>query len=435
MLEPIIRSHYEEAPTGVKRATIDTAIRRQAESPGRTFAGGQMSYLPGFGGKVKEGGAAGMGNGSCVVLPGQRVSAAHVALSIAAAHQADATACDAGEANLMSDDFRARTHALATRKFTGNPHWSSSKLLPATQDASRGTTRAALALGFGPFEKGITTGLIGKTGTTAADLPLYLGVVTVLTWMRILDAPSIDEGFREELSYWIENTPRFRNHAVPFCLVAKELGLLLTTSQRQRDEDLMSFQIIDRSDTPTLHFRVTPEIERGKRRLESYTKAEHALEQCRMDRMIADEISRGGWMRSTNQPPHQAASEPRQPKGRDYDQPPAKRPRQQSPTPKPAGVIKKEPRPTPPKTPKPGPKPAVFDQLPKPKWHRAYGSEKDSTGRLPCWFHCNRPGGCLNVSDNCTGSHTMRPKDHGGKSWEELDPTRRTTIERKTAAA
>jgi hypothetical protein len=224
-LEPIIRSHYEEAPTGVKRATIDTAIRRQAESPGRTFAGGQMSYLPGFGGKVKEGGAAGMGNGSCVVLPGQRVSAAHVALSIAAAHQADATACDAGEANLMSDDFRARTHALATRKFTGNPHWSSSKLLPATQDASRGTTRAALALGFGPFEKGITTGLIGKTGTTAADLPLYLGVVTVLTWMRILDAPSIDEGFREELSYWIDNTPRFRNHAVPFCLVAKELGL------------------------------------------------------------------------------------------------------------------------------------------------------------------------------------------------------------------
>jgi hypothetical protein len=197
----------------------------------------------------------------------------------------------------------------------------------------------------------------------------------------------------------------------------------------------MSFQIIDRSDTPTLHFRVTPEIERGKRRLESYTKAEHALEQCRMDRMIADEISRGGWMRSTNQPPHQAASEPRQPKGRDYDQPPAKRPRQQSPTPKPAGVIKKEPRPTPPKTLKPGPKPAVFDQLPKPKWHRAYGSEKDSTGRLPCWFHCNRPGGCLNVSDNCTGSHTMRPKDYDGKPWEEPDPTRRTTIERKTAAA
>jgi hypothetical protein len=210
--------------------------------------------------------------------------------------------------------------------------------------------------------------------------------------------------------------------------VAKEMGLLLTSAQRQRVQDLI---YLDQGDQPTLRFRPTAEMEEGKRRLEGYTKASYAVEKCRMDRMIADEISRGGWMRTTKQQPQQAAAEPRQPRGRDRDQPPAKRVRQQDPTPKPAPGIKKEPQSTPSPSSKPGPKPAVFDALPKPKWHRAYSSEKDSTGKPPCWFHCNRPGGCLNVTGTCTGSHTTRPKDYDGKPWADLDANRRTTIERK----
>jgi hypothetical protein len=127
-LQDIIADHYEEAPVGIKRSTIDTIVRRMAASPGSNFTGRQMHYMQGFGGKVGKGTHASIGDTTIALAIGQRIANAHISLSILAVHQATATAYFAGEANLMSDEPQALILALITRKFTGNKHRKSSRL-------------------------------------------------------------------------------------------------------------------------------------------------------------------------------------------------------------------------------------------------------------------------------------------------------------------
>jgi hypothetical protein len=80
-------------------------------------------------------------------------------------------------------------------------------------------------------------------------------------------------------------------------------------------------------------------------------------------------------------------------------------------------------------------KPEVFDKLPMDKWHRAYDREMDEYGSSPCWFACNRPGGCLNTDEQCRWSHKAKPQDYGGKEWAALGPDQRAIIEATTKAA
>ena len=56
--------------------------------------------------------------------------------------------------------------------------------------------------------------------------------------MHALDVPTLDMGFSLELRWWSDELTGFQQSDLPFCLVTLEMGKLLVTAQRQREQAL-----------------------------------------------------------------------------------------------------------------------------------------------------------------------------------------------------
>jgi hypothetical protein len=79
-----------------------------------------------------------------------------------------------------------------------------------------------------------------------------------------------------------------------------------------------------------------------------------------------------------------------------------------------------------------------YDMVPKDKWARACGGERGDDGVALCWFHNNKPGGCVSPGTGngmCSWSHGKRPADYGDKAWEHLDEGTKAKIVAKVQAA
>ena len=60
-----------------------------------------------------------------------------------------------------------------------------------------------------------------------------------------------------------------------------------------------------------------------------------------------------------------------------------------------------------------------FNKIDKQAWRNAYG-ETRVNGKVVilCWFHCNRPGGCIK-KDGCQHDHHTFPQAYKGKALEK----------------
>ena len=56
-----------------------------------------------------------------------------------------------------------------------------------------------------------------------------------------------------------------------------------------------------------------------------------------------------------------------------------------------------------------------FNQIDKSKWDTAYGKIRVAgKNALLCWYHCNRPGGCVREG-NCSHDHSQYPAAYKAK--------------------
>ena len=415
------------APEGVTRATVNRCVRVQASCKGASFKAKQGNYWKDFAGKMTGVGTATGEGGGYTVAPGFRRGKAHISLAGECAREGKRTAALCDYIGLQSDMITLLLHAMATRNFASTKY-GSSKFVPADRT---NLTAAELAKGFGFFERGIKPSGYVDPGTKEGDRELYEALSCGLVFMRAFEVPALDLGFAVELSWWHSEVEGFRLSGLPFVLVMMELGLLLVTAQRQRDQAL-SHGTSD--ETTELSFQTTERIETGKRLLLERANRACDFEQVMIARM-SQEIQSGkpthaawgsGQQRANRPPPNADGGKPRGaprqaiPHGGGGQQVPPQQTRQHAP------VAPKDGQ---------GKKAAVHQELDKQKWHRAYGGEKDAAAKSPCWFYANRPGGCLQTDATCTKSHAIRPKEYGGKHWDELDGASKKKIAARVAAA
>ena len=402
-----------------------------AASEGPDFKGEQITCLRDFAGKI-TGGGMNLSDGGCTVAPGFRKATAHATLMIECLFGARRTKATAAAANLNNEPGKQVMHALAVRNFAGK--WKSSRLAEPTGStpAEVEANRLLVSAGFGAFENGETAcGAMLNPGTRAGDWVLYVSAGTVVLKMRVLDVPTLDLGFSEQLLWWQQELPGIQQSNAPFCLVAVELGRLLTTADLQRRQS-MSFS--DNSDAESLTFKTTPEIESGKQRLLNHAQGAQQHEMVAMQRYF-DEHGRKVHGPETIQdltsaaPNRDVASHSKRVSFRDN----APRQQKKSTSPGPAApqqrtltVIKK------PATPGTIGTINVNRDLRRDKWQRAYGWDKDADNKAPCWHHPNRTGGCTH-GDDCKLGHKKRPAPYKGQHWDQLDSKTRQEIIAKVA--
>ena len=75
-----------------------------------------------------------------------------------------------------------------------------------------------------------------------------------------------------------------------------------------------------------------------------------------------------------------------------------------------------------------------FNKIEKKKWMNMYG-ETRVNGKVVvmCWYHCNRPGGCVRKTE-CTHDHTMFPSAYKGKHLEKCTPSFQKEVLQKCTA-
>jgi hypothetical protein len=464
-VESITRHHLDESPAGVKIETVRRAVLAQASKPGSSFRGKQLSYYGDF-----HGGKAAMGEGKAVdgvyvLSPGYRLAMAHVTLASDCAREARVTAGTALEANLQNADVKKRIHELISRRFSDG-QWKSSMILPQVT-RGRAIGLKALARGFGAFEKCETHDDRDVRGTAESDSVLFRCARGAITWMRVLDTATCDDGFRTELVFWLSELEGLQAIGVPFYLVGCQLGTLLTESDQHRQRSLMFKE--DGEDGDCLSFAPTTEMQAAKEALMAMTRRQFQTERIVMARWMQDGSSAQG-MHSEGvqywdepQPYHQTGKgrgggkkwkqqrqHPNQWDSWD-DQDWGNRQRgwddkdsQQTPPGK--GRYAKKEAATPKggkgkgkgKGSKGGKGTSTYDLIPKEKWARAHSAERGDDGIALCWFHNNKPGGCVSPATGdgrCSWSHAKRPGDYGDKAWEQLGDEARAKIVTKVQAA
>jgi hypothetical protein len=466
-IEAITKHHVDESPAGARSETVRRAVVAQASKPGSSFRGKQLSCYGDF-----HGGKAAMGEGKAVegvyvLSPGYRLAMAHVTLASDCAREARVTAGTSLEANLQNADVKKRIRALISRKFSDG-QWKTSLILPRVT-RGRVIGLKELAKGFGAFEKCETNDDHDVRGTAESDSVIYRCARGALTWIRVLDTATCDDGFRTELVFWLSELEGLQAIGVPWYLVGCQLGVLLTEADQHRQRSLMFKEEGDDGDC--LSFTPTAEMQAAKEALMAMTRRQFQTERIVMSRWMQDGSSaQGGFSEGApcwedRQPRYQ------QGKGRgggknwkqqrqQYNQWDGQdgghrtwggtqwtgsgestdrqhtqlgwHGKQEAETSK-GGKGKGKGK---------GQKgrkgKSTYDLIPKEKWARAYSSERGDDGTAPCWFHNNKPGGCVAPATGdgrCSWSHAKRPEDYGDKAWEQLGDEARAKIVSKVHAA
>ena len=469
-IDTITQHHLDEAPAGVQRETVRRAVMAQAGKAGSGFRGKQLTYYGDFhGGKAASGGDK-LLEGLHVLSPGYRLAMAHVTLASDCAREARVTAGTALDANLQSPEAKKRIHALIARKFSDG-NWKASYLLPRVT-RGRNVSLQMLAKGFGAFEKCETSDDFDARGNAETDSVLYRCARGVITWMRVLDTTSCDDGFRTELIFWLTELEGFQAVGAPFYLIGCQLGTLLTESDQHRQRSLMFRAEGEEGDS--LSFTPTPEMQAGKEALLAMTRRQFQTDRLVMQRWMAEgngcgesyvgaqkweepkayyQHGKGKGGGKGKRPQRQQAhydgghqwGKREWTADHQYEKAEAQgSPWYQDGT---SSYVKQEPW-----TPKGGKGKgkgkqkggkgdkgqSPYDLIPKDKWARAYGGERGDDGVALCWFHNNKPGGCVAPGTGngmCSWSHAKRPADYGDKAWENLDESTKAKIMAKVQAA
>ena len=280
-IDTITQHHLDEAPAGVQRETVRRAVMAQAGKAGSGFRGKQLTYYGDFhGGKAASGGDK-LLEGLHVLSPGYRLAMAHVTLASDCAREARVTAGTALDANLQSPEAKKRIHALIARKFSDG-NWKASYLLPRVT-RGRNVSLQMLAKGFGAFEKCETSDDFDARGNAETDSVLCRCARGVITWMRVLDTTSCDDGFRTELIFWLTELEGFQAVGAPFYLIGCQLGTLLTESDQHRQRSLMFRAEGEEGDS--LSFTPTPEMQAGKEALLAMTRRQFQTDRIVMAAM------------------------------------------------------------------------------------------------------------------------------------------------------
>ena len=76
-----------------------------------------------------------------------------------------------------------------------------------------------------------------------------------------------------------------------------------------------------------------------------------------------------------------------------------------------------------------------FNRIDKQKWTHTYG-ETRVNGKVVilCWYHCNRPGGCVR-KDECAHDHKLFPSEYKGRHLEKCPSAFQKEVLKKCSGA
>ena len=389
----------ENAPTGIDRQLLEKAVFAVNAQRGETLREKQVEGFRGLArGRARDSNAQERDTCSEAHLTAAQGLKGQISLAVEAIETADLTRGNAIFMNLQSRPMQLVIQAILTRQFTSTP-WALSRLVPRTPGAP---TTVELAEAFGEADKCVMDGTVRTAGSEARDRRMYPYLRTAVINMGILDIPSLDFGFVSATVTLAKDIQSFEANGVPMAAVTRDICKFLLNALRRRDQDLSSFP----SDpgATMVSYKDTDALRISRAGLLEVTRETQADDQSRFQEMLQKAIE-SGLMTGTpkREKPPKAADKQLAPEGFTPKAGP------KLPPATPGAKVKKE------KTDDGHP---LWNAIDQNLWREHYGNERTGLMRKLCYFHANRPGGCVKTSD-CEWDHAV-PGRYGGKQFSEL---------------
>jgi hypothetical protein len=278
-----------------------------------------------------------------------------------------------------------------------------------------GTPAAAeLAAAFGEANDCRLDATTPIHSTAEQDRRYYTHLQRALQAMQVVAAPDLDVGFAGVVKWFAEGITAFVADGTPMCMATRAISRFLLQAQRQRQQEMM---FADDSGEDMLCFKETNAITVSKEGLEAWSRDAQidkqiqwgrCFEQAKMERGMNDRGRHGGRMDNGR-----GATKV-------FDFP-----------------IKRE------ENDRGGSRQGErkdntgfrYNRIEKRKWMLEYG-ETRVNGKVVilCWYHCNRPGGCVKPSD-CRHDHTKYPEQYKGKALDQCSSVFQQEVLKKCTGA
>ena len=380
----------EIAPTGMDRTIIEKAVRAVATRQGETFRDKQITGLKSLG-QGRAGGREGKELGemvSVVAINARQQTEATISLSTEALWTARITAGNAAEINPESKEVQKCILAILQRTFTSE-HFKLSLLvaqIPGTPPATE------LNSAFGEANDCLFNAKTIKHMTADDDRKYYTYLQRAMQALQVVVTPDLDVGFATGVRWFAEGITNFVANGTPMCLVTRAISRFLLQAQRQRKQELM---FADESGEEMLSFKSTEELTNAKRRLLEWNRDAQVDQQIQWARCFehANANNAAGNGSSHGKPKVRFGGETSYGRGGSS----SAGGRSDNGTDGPAPRTKHEGM------------EINFHSIDRKKWDHHYGEIRIG-GKVVmlCWYHCNRPGGCIRDTD-CTRDHRQYP--------------------------
>ena len=243
-------------------------------------------------------------------------------------------------------------------------------------------------------------------GSEETDRRMYPYLRTAVINLGIMDVPSLDFGFVNATTKLAKGIQAFEANGVPMATVTRHICKFLLNAMRRRDQDLSNFPSDPGAEM--LSYKDTPDLVESHTRLLRVTREARADAQTTFNEQLRAAIAAGALEMSLKRPSERPTKKtPERPTKKEEPYVPKSGPKP------PTGA-------TPPKV-KPETKSAShppWNAIDQGLWREHYGNEHSGQQRKLCYFHANRPGGCVKTTD-CEWEHDV-PGRYGGKQYEEL---------------
>ena len=315
----------------------------------------------------------------------------------------------AGIANSLNPEHKESQKcylAALQRKFIGEGY--KLHLLVPRIPGTPSTTELAAA--FGDAEDCKVDATTSIHSTAEDDRKYYTYLQRALQVLQVVVAPDLDVGFASGVQWFAEGITSFVANGTPMRMTTRAISRFLLQAQRQRHEELM---FGDESGEEMLCFKETTAIANSKEKLLEWDRDGQIDQQIQWRRCLEQASARGydqgyGAYGGKGKQRYGGGDHTYPPKSYGYES----KVKVEGAGGAQTGEASK------------GPTMEInFNKIDKRKWQREYG-ETRINGKVVvyCWYHCNRPGGCVRQAD-CSHDHTGYPQAYKGKTLEKCGVT------------
>ena len=330
---------------------------------------------------------------------------ATISLSSEALWSARITAGNAGYLNPEHKRFSKLILAILQRNFTGE-FFKLHLCVPVIPGTPTGPM---LSKAFKEANNCDLDATISAHSTADDDRVYYTYLQRAMQTLHVLVTPDLDVGFANEVKWFADSITDFVANGTPMCMVTRAIRRFFLQAQRQRNQELM---FADERGEEMLCFKETTALVSSKQRLMDWNRDAQIDQQIQWTRCYEQATGKGARSGDTGYGGRNGAYGARGNNG-------ATKGVSFSPQVKMEGggggqYGAREA--------KPCTMDINFNRIEKGKWMHKYGETRvDGKVTMFCWYHSNRPGGCVRQGE-CQHTHKGYPTAYKGKALEKCTP-------------